>query len=90
MIKEIKQEYVDFIILYFSSRNIFNMGYLNYSYFRNIIRYALDNPNPKLIRFIFNTMVSKDIMKRKKLKKSTVYLFNPYNKTFIPNYQLIF
>ena len=90
--KKNKMAYVKLTVLYMLSRNIFNMGYMEYGYFKNIIRYVIDDFNPKLIRYIFSGLLSRGIIKKVKVKKhhSCLYIFNPYNKIFKPNIKIQF
>ena len=76
--------------LYLSSRNIYNMGYLSYGNFRNLIRYVIGSYEPKIIRFIFSRLLSCGAIQRKKFGKSVRYIWNPNNKEYKYKPQLFF
>jgi len=87
---ELKSEYIKLTYLYLCSRNCFNKGYMKYSYFKNLIRYATNENNSKIIRNIFDGLMGQQIIQIKKINGSTKYIFNPYNKKYKPKYKIIF
>jgi len=88
--KEVESNMIRVCFLYFNSRNLFNMGYMPYSYYRNIIRYVLGESKPKLIRFVFSRLLTGGVIQRIKKGKSVLYIFNPYKKTYSYTPALIF
>jgi len=83
---ELKSEYLKVSYLYLSSRNCFNLGWLPYSYFRNLIRYASGENNQRVIRNVFDNLVAQGVIHRDYLNGSTKYLFNPHNKIYNKKY----
>ena len=86
----LKAEYIKVSYLYLLGRNTFNYGYLNYSFFRNLIRFSTGATEPYLIRYIFQSLLNQKIFTMKKKGKITTYLFNPYSKKYIREIKLNF
>ena len=49
-------EHIKLIMMYFEFRNVQKFGYMNYGYFRSLIRYVLDYPDKKTVRRIFDIL----------------------------------
>jgi hypothetical protein len=77
MRKNNNEDYEKLILLYFSYRNIYNMGYLRYSIFKNLIRYCTNIRDYRKIRTIFQNLVNKDVFDKKKKLNGFYYRFNP-------------
>ena len=60
------EDYEKLTLLYFSYRNIYKMGYLRYSIFKNLIRYCTNITDYRKIRTIFQNLVNKDIFDTRK------------------------
>ena len=75
-----KQKYVDLSILYLKYRNSYNTGFQKYQYYKSMIRYVTDIEHNVLIRRIFDELLLKDLMEKKKVHGSVRYRFNPYHK----------
>jgi len=66
------------VIGYFKFKNIENMGYLKYGYFKRIIQYVIDYYNEYYVRKIFLQLVEENyFIKIKNYKNSYKYKFNP-------------
>tara|TARA_R110000822_G_scaffold39409_5_gene108323 strand:- start:7769 stop:8053 length:285 start_codon:yes stop_codon:yes gene_type:complete len=75
----------DAVLKYFIFKNIQDLGYLKYGYFKKIIGYVLDNYNEYFIRKLFLKLVTENNFYRKQnIKKSYLYKFNPNPKIKIP------
>jgi hypothetical protein len=74
----------EIVINYFLKRNIEEMGYLRYKYFKNLIKFCFTNFSDYNARKIFNIMERLKYFKRKKVydtKRAFEYKFiNPYVK----------
>tara|TARA_R110000787_G_scaffold237803_2_gene344132 strand:- start:1430 stop:1711 length:282 start_codon:yes stop_codon:yes gene_type:complete len=69
------------VISYLNYRKYENMSYLKYGNFKKIISFVLDCHNDYYIRKLFLTLVEKKyLIKRKNIKKSYAYIFNPNPK----------
>lgn len=75
-----KTKFLDLIILYLKYRNCYYMKYQKYSYFKNLIKYITCIENETLIRRMFESLLQKNIIQKKKFDKTTKYIFNPYNR----------
>lgn len=87
---KLKAEYIKVSYLYLSSRNLFNRGFLPYSFFRNLIRYIIQDSDQFLIRYIFQSLLAQKVFIFNKNNKSTEYLFNPHNRYYNKEYKLQF
>ena len=87
---KLKEEYIKVSYLYLSSRNLFNMGWNPYSFFRNLIRYIIKDTDQLLIRYIFQSLLAQQVFIFNKKNKSTEYLFNPHNRYYNKQYKLEF
>lgn len=66
------------IVNYFNFKNIDNLGFLKYGYFKRIIAYIIDCYNEYTLRKIFLALIHKGyFVKQKKIKTSYLYKFNP-------------
>lgn len=88
--REVQNNMIRVCFLYFNARNLFNLGYLPYSFYRNIIRYIIGTTNPKLIRFVFSRLLSGGVIEKNKIGKSVLYLFNPFKKVYKYTPSLVF
>ena len=69
------------VLAYFNHKHIDTLGFLKYGYFKRLISYILDIHNTYLIRKIFLSLVEqKYFIKKKNIKKSYIYMFNPTGK----------
>jgi hypothetical protein len=69
------------IIAYLKYRSYQNLGFLKYGNFKKIISFVLDSKNQYYNRKLFLLLVSKNyLIKKKNLKKSYIYKFNPNPK----------
>lgn len=78
-IKEKKEQNIELVVLYFTYRNIFRIGFQSYKIFKNLIIYITRIHDKIYIRNIFDTMLSRKIFKVKFAGKSRFYHYNPYN-----------
>ena len=76
--QEIKNNYLELVILYFKYRNAYHLGYQKYSVFRNMIRFVADNTDPSFCRAIFTELQTANLFEKKMKLKSITYRFNPY------------
>ncbi len=66
------------VIGYFKFKNIENMGYLKYGYYKRIIQYVIDFYNEYYVRKIFLSLLDKGyFIKVKNHTNSYKYKFNP-------------
>ena len=66
------------VIAYCKYKNIQTRGFLKYGFYKRIIGYILDYYNDYFIRKTFLSLVEKGhFIKKKNIKKSYVYEFNP-------------
>lgn len=79
----IKEKQIELIMLYFSYRNIFNLGYQQYKIFKNLMVYITGIEKKTEIRNIFETLLSRNIFQLKYRHKSRFYIYNPYNLNYI-------
>ena len=69
------------VIGYFKYKNIDNMGFLKYGYFKRIIKYVIDYYNDYYVRKIFLQLVNENYFLRIKNEKNSYrYKFNPKPK----------
>jgi|TARA_R110000744_G_scaffold172085_1_gene290570 hypothetical protein len=69
------------IISYLKFRKYENMGYIKYGNFKKIISFVLDSHNDYYNRKLFLSLVSKGfLIKKKNIKKSYIYKFQPNPK----------
>jgi len=74
------------VIAYCKFKNIQNRGFLKYGYFKRIIGYILDYYNDYFIRKTFLALVEEGhFIKKKNIKKSYIYQFNPNPIDSSPN-----
>ena len=72
------------VLSYFKYRKIENLGYLKYGNYKKIISFVLDCHNDYYIRKLFLTLVDKKyLIKKKNIKKSYAYIFNPIPEQII-------
>ena len=77
MRKNRNEDYEKLTLLYFSYRNIYDMGFQKYAIFKNIIRYCTNITDYRKVRTIFQNLVNKDIFETKKISTGFFYRFNP-------------
>mgnify|MGYP003119176673 FL=1 len=68
-----------FTLTYLDYRNSFYMGYVPYSIYKRRISYILKTNTLWYLRKIFNWMLVKKYVKKKRVLGRVMYLFNPYN-----------
>ena len=71
-------------ILYFELRNTFNVGFMRYSHFKNMIRYITNFTEHRLIRQAFQKLLNKQYFIKNKSGRATKYHFNPCNRDLPP------
>lgn len=76
--QDIKNNYIELVILYFKYRNTYNLGYQRYSVYRNLIRFITDNNDLKFCRTIFSELQKRKLFQKKIVIKSIYYRFNAY------------
>lgn len=76
--QEVKNNYLELVILYFKYKNVYNFGFQKYAVFRNMIRYVADNNDAIFCRSIFTELQNANLFEKKMNLKSINYRFNPY------------
>ncbi len=84
----LKLEYIKVSYMYLSGRNCFNQGYMSYSYFKNLIRFATGENESYLLRFIFQNLLNQKVFRMRKNGRHTSYIFNPFNKPYSKQYEV--
>tara|TARA_R110000822_G_scaffold20158_8_gene64948 strand:- start:558 stop:845 length:288 start_codon:yes stop_codon:yes gene_type:complete len=72
---------IEAVTSYLKYRNYERLGFLKYCNFKKIISFVLDSKNQYYNRKLFLTLIEKGfIIKKKNIKKSYIYQFNPNPK----------
>ena len=79
----------DTMIIYFKIKRYDNFPPQTFKFFANEIRYITKLTDKELIRSIFNKILKKKKIIKIKKKKSTFYVFDPYNIRFNKNNEFI-
>ena len=75
-----KIEYVELSFLYFKLRNLYDMKYNKYVYFRNLISYICNISDYQYIRRIFEDLCRRNVFSIKQTERHIYYWFNPNNR----------
>ncbi len=72
------KEYCEYVFTYLDYRNSFYIGYVPYTIFKKRITFITGCNDTIFIRRIFNWLLSRKYIKKKRKLNRVVYLFNPY------------
>ena len=68
------------VIRYMEMKNLFNLGYNKYGFFKNVIRFVLNNNDHEFCRCVFQKLLNKKVFQKSKRGRVTRYIFNTGNK----------
>jgi len=81
---------IEAVTSYLKYRSYDKLGFQKYSNFKKIISFVLNSNNEYYNRKLFLTLIDKNfIIKKKNLKKSYMYLFNPNPKNEVIKKEII-
>jgi len=72
---ESQQELIDFLLLYFSYRNIHNWGFVGYKNIKALMTYITGIKDVETLRMIFEKMVKMGRFEKRKIRSCTDYKF---------------
>ena len=77
-----KKELVNLVILSLEYDNAFNEGFLTFREWSNKIKIITDIDKYNVVRILFNELIKSKIFEKKKVKRTVLYLFNPYKREY--------
>jgi len=77
--KTTRRKNTKIVKLYLDVRHTFWSGFQPYYFFRRRIEFVLGNSDKRIVRSIFNNLLSNDIIQKKILYRKVLYIYNPNN-----------